>query len=141
MQQELFLINGDGLLVNRFVELKNVRGIGNSFIGSHVPNELNDELQLKCNVVGNADPVQAYLSSDILDRCVESIGGFPTTRQFVEFLNMVRQRKAEQFSEKDSDVSTSTVTSSFGGKKKTIHKIKKHNKKSNKKRSQRSRHY
>ena len=142
MQQDLFLTNGGGLLVNRFVELNNSTGIGNSFIGSHVPNELNDELQLKCNVVGNADfPVQAYLSSDVLDRCVESIGGFPTTRQFVEFLNMVRQRKAEQFSEKDSDVSTSTVTSSFGGKKKTIHKIKKHNKKSNKKRSQRSRHY
>ena len=141
MQIDLFLTHGDGLLVNRFVELKNVRGIGNSFIGSHVPNELNDEVQLKCNVVGNADPVQAYLSSDVLDRCVESIGGFPTTRQFVEFLNMVRQRKAEQFSEKDSDVSTSTVTSSFGGGKKTIHKIKKRNKKSNKKFSQRSRYY
>jgi hypothetical protein len=140
MQMDLFLTHGDGLLVNRFVELKNVRGIGNSFIGSHVPNELDDELQLKCNVVGNADPVQAYLSSDILDRCVESIGGFPTTRQFVEFLNLARQRKAEQFLKKDSDVSTLTVTSSFGGGKKTIHKIKKRNKKSNKKRSQRS-HY
>ena len=141
MQMDLFLTHGDGLLVNRFVELKNVRGIGNSFIGSHVPNELDDELQLKCNVVGNADPVQAYLSSDILDRCVESIGGFPTTRQFVEFLNLARQRKAEQFLKKDSDVSTLTVTSSFGGGKKTIHKIKKRNKKSNKKFSQRSRYH
>jgi hypothetical protein len=137
-QLDLFLINGDGLLVNRFVELKNVRGIGNSFIGSHVPNELNDELQLKCNVIGNTDPVQAYLSSDVLDRCVESISGFPSTKQFVDFLNTVRQRKAEQFLNKDSDVSKSTVTSSFGGGKKTIHKIKKRNKKSNKKRSQRS---
>ena len=136
MQQDLFLTQGDGLLVNRFVELKNVRGIGNSFIGSHVPNELNDELQLKCNIVGNADPVQAYLSSDVLDRCVESIGGFPSTKQFVDFLNTVRQRKAEQFLNKDSDFST--VTSSFGGGKKTIHKIKKRNKKSNKKFSQRS---
>ena len=141
MQIDLFLTHGDGLLVNRFVELKNVRGIGNSFIGSHVPNELNDEVQLKCNVVGNADPVQAYLSSDVLDRCVESIGVFPSTRQFVEFLNLARQRKAEQFLKKDSDVSTSTVTSSFGGGKKTIHKIKKRNKKSNKKFSQRSRYY
>jgi hypothetical protein len=138
MQQDLFLTQGDGLLVNRFVELKNVRGIGNSFIGSHVSNELNDELQLKCNVVGNADPVQAYLSSDVLDRCVESIGGFPSTKQFIEFLNTVRQRKAEQFLNKDSDVLKSTVTSSFGGGKKTIHKIKKRNKKSNKKFSQRS---
>jgi len=118
MQLDLFVTHGDGLLVNRFVELKNVRGIGNSFIGSHVPNELNDELQLKCNVVGNADPVQAYLSSDILDRCVESIGVFPSTKQFIDFLTMARQRKAEQFSKKDSDVSTSTVTSSFGGGKK-----------------------
>ena len=141
MQIDLFLTHGDGLLVNRFVELKNVRGIGNSFIGSHVPNELNDELQLKCNVVGNADPVQAYLSSDVLDRCAASIGSFPTTRQFIEFLNMVREKKAEQFLKKDSDVSTSTVTSSFGGGKKTIHKIKKRNKKSNKKLSQRIRYH
>ena len=139
MQIDLFLTHGDGLLVNRFVELKNVRGIGNSFIGSHVPNELNDEVQLKCNVVGNADPVQAYLSSDVLDRCAASIGSFPTTRQFIEFLNMVREKKAEQFFKKDSAVST--VTSSFGGGKKTIHKIKKRNKKSNKKFSQRSRYH
>ena len=143
MQIDLFLTHGDGLLVNRFVEL-NDRGIGNSFIGSHIPNKLNDEVQLKCNVVGNTDsslPVQAYLSSDVLDRCAASIGSFPTTRQFIEFLNMVRQRKAEQFLKQDSAVSTSTVTSSFGGGKKTIHKIKKRNKKSNKKFSQRSRYH
>ena len=143
MQIDLFLTHGDGLLVNRFVEL-NDRGIGNSFIGSHIPNKLNDEVQLKCNVVGNTDsslPVQAYLSSDVLDLCAASIGSFPTTRQFIEFLNMVRQRKAEQFLKQDSAVSTSTVTSSFGGGKKTIHKIKKRNKKSNKKFSQRSRYH
>jgi hypothetical protein len=131
IQIDLFLTRGDGLLVNRFVELNNSSGIGNSFIGSHIPNELNDEVQLKCNVVGNADsslPVQAYLSSDVLDRCAASIGSFPTTRQFIEFLNMVREKKAEQFFKKDSDVPT--VTSSFGGGKKR-------NKKSNKKRSKR----
>lgn len=131
IQIDLFLTRGDGLLVNRFVELNNSSGIGNSFIGSHIPNELNDDVQLKCNVVGNADsslPVQAYLSSDVLDRCAASIGSFPTTRQFVEFLNMVREKKAEQFLKKDSDVPT--VTSSFGGGKKR-------NKKSNKKRSKR----
>lgn len=142
MQIDLFLTRGDGLLVNRFVELNDRGSIGNSFIGSHIPNELNDEVQLKCNVVGNADsslPVQAYLSSDVLDRCAASIGSFPTTRQFIEFLNMVREKKAEQFFKKDSAVST--VTSSFGGGKKTIHKIKKRNKKSNKKFSQRSRYH
>ena len=142
MQQDLFLTHGDGLLVNRFVELNNTHNIGNSFIGPPISSKLNDELQLKCNVIGNADsslPVQAYLSSDVLDRCVKSIGGFPTTRQFVEFLTLVRQRKAEQFLKKDFDLSTVT-TSSFGGGKKTIHKIKKRNKKSNKKCSQRS-HY
>jgi hypothetical protein len=142
-QMDLFSKNGDGLLVNRFVELNNTHSIGNSFIGPPISSKLN-ELQLKCNVIGNADsslPVQAYLSSDLLDRCVKSIGGFPTTTQFVEFLNMVRQRKAEQFLKKESESDLSTVTtSSFGGGKKTIHKIKKRNKKSNKKRSQRS-HY
>jgi hypothetical protein len=137
-QLDLFLTNGDGMLVNRFVEL-NDRGIGNSFIGLPVPNKLNDDIQLKCNVVGNADsslPVQAYLSSDVLDRCVKNIGGFPTTSQFVEFLNMARKSKAEQFFNKESTV----ITSSFGGGKKTIHKIKKRNKKSKNKRSQKS-HY
>ena len=141
MQIDLFLKNGDGLLVNRFVEL-NDRGIGNSFIGSHISNELNNELQLKCNVVGNADsslPIQAYLSSDVLDRCVESIRGFPSTNQFVDFLNLARQMKAGQFLKQNFDVST--VTSSFGGGKKTIHKIKKRNKKSNKKLSQRIRYH
>lgn len=101
-QMDLFSKNGDGLLVNRFVELNNTHSIGNSFIGPPISSKLN-ELQLKCNVIGNADsslPVQAYLSSDLLDRCVKSIGGFPTTTQFVEFLNMVRQRKAEQFLKK-----------------------------------------
>jgi hypothetical protein len=141
-QMDLFSKNGDGLLVNRFVELNNTHSIGNSFIGPPISSKLNDEVQLKCNVVGNTDsslPVQAYLSSDVLDRCAASIGSFPTTRQFVEFLNMVREKKAEQFFKKDSAVST--VTSSFGGGKKTIHKIKKRNKKSNKKFSQRSRYH
>jgi hypothetical protein len=141
-QLDLFLTNGDGMLVNRFVELKDVRGIGNSFIGLHVPNKLNDELQLKCNVIGNADsslPVQAYLSSDLLDRCVKSIGGFPTTSQFVEFLNMVRQRKAEKFFKKESDLSTVT-TSSFGGGKKTIRKTNKKRKRSKNRRHSRHRH-
>jgi len=131
------------MLVNRFVELNDVRGIGNSFIGLPVPNKLNDDIQLKCNVVGNADsslPVQAYLSSDLLDRCVKSIGGFPTTSQFVEFLNMARKSKAEQFFKKESELSTVT-TSSFGGRKKTIRKTNKKRKCSKNRRHIRHRHY
>jgi len=142
-QMDLFLTNGDGMLVNRFFELNDVRGIGNSFIGLPVPNKLNDDIQLKCNVVGNADsslPVQAYLSSDLLDRCVKSIGGFPTTSQFVEFLNMARKSKAEQFFKKESELSTVT-TSSFGGRKKTIRKTNKKRKRSKNRRHIRHRHY
>lgn len=136
-------------IISQFVPIHNASGYSYIPQSENHKSELNI-LNLTCNVVEKnpqrsqqplQPPVSAYLSSDLLDRCVKSIGGFPTTTQFVEFLNMVRQRKAEQFLKKESESDLSTVTtSSFGGGKKTIHKIKKRNKKSNKKRSQRS-HY
>jgi hypothetical protein len=95
---DLFLTHGDGLLVNRFVEL-NDRGIRNGLIGTHIRNDLN-EMQLKCNVIGTAQtlPVQAYLSSDVLDRCVQRVGHFPTTDQFIQYMNSRMIEKAAAFS-------------------------------------------
>jgi hypothetical protein len=95
--RDLFLTHGDGLLVNRFVEL-NDRGIRNGLIGTHIQNDLND-LQLKCNVIGTAQslPVQAYLSSDVLDQCVQRVGHFPTTEQFIQYMNTRMIEKAAAF--------------------------------------------
>jgi hypothetical protein len=91
-------MHGDGLLVNRFVEL-NDRGIRNGLIGTHIRNDLN-EMQLKCNVIGTAQtlPVQAYLSSDVLDRCVQRVWHFPTTDQFIQYMNSRMIEKAAAFS-------------------------------------------
>jgi hypothetical protein len=133
-------------IISQFVPIHNASGY------SYIPQSENHKseinmLNLTCNVVEKnpqrsqqliQPPVYAYLSSDLLDRCVKSIGGFPTTSQFVEFLNMVRQRKAEQFL-KESDLSTVT-TSSFGGGKKTIRKTNKKRKRSKNRRHSRHRH-
>jgi hypothetical protein len=133
-------------IISQFVPIHNASGYSYIPQSENHKSELN-MLNLTCNVVEKnphrsqqliQPPVCAYLSSDLLDRCVKSIGGFPTTRQFVEFLNMVRQSKAEQFLKKDSDLSTVT-TSSFGGGKKTIRKTKKKRKRYNNRRDSRHR--
>lgn len=43
--------------------------------------------------------VDCYLSSDVLDRCIRSVGNFPTTDQFIKFLNERRIEKAAAFEE------------------------------------------
>jgi len=96
--RDLFFTHGDGLLVNRFVKL-NDNGISNRLIGTHVENDLN-EMELRCNVIGTAQslPVQAYLSSDILDQCVQSVGHFPTTDEFIKYMSTRMIKKAAAFS-------------------------------------------
>jgi len=41
--------------------------------------------------------VCCYLSSDILDQCIRSVDSFPTTDQFIQFLNTRRIEKAAAF--------------------------------------------
>ena len=60
---------------------------------SHVPQSNKHEselnmLHLTCVVVAKPHPstqlpVMAYLSSDVLDQCVQSVGRFPTTDEFL----------------------------------------------------------
>ena len=60
---------------------------------SHVPQSNKHEselnmLHLTCVVVAKPHPstqlpVMAYLSSDVLDQCVQSVGHFPTADQFL----------------------------------------------------------
>jgi hypothetical protein len=40
----------------------------------------------------------AYLSSDALDQCVKSVGRFPTTDQFIKYMNTLMIEKAAAFS-------------------------------------------
>ena len=62
-------------------------------------------MHLTCNVVEknpgkNAvqqPPVYAYLSSDILDQCVKSVGRFPTTDQFIQYMNARMIEKGAAF--------------------------------------------
>jgi cell division septation protein DedD len=71
--------------------------------------ELN-VLRLTCDVVAKPiqrtpgiapdvqSPVLAYLSSDMLDKCVQSVGQFPTTDQFIQYMNERMIEKAAAFS-------------------------------------------
>ena len=55
-----------------------------SIISQFVDNQLN-LLRLTCNVVQRPFPVYAYLSSETLDLCTQSIGHFPDENEFAYF--------------------------------------------------------
>ena len=73
-------------IISQFVLLHNVHG------HSYIPQSKNHDselnmLHLTCNIIarnsGQQLPVSAYLSSDVLDQCVQSVGHFPTADQFL----------------------------------------------------------
>ena len=84
-------------IISQFVPLHNVHG------HSYIPQSKNHDselnmLHLTCNVIarnsGQQLPVSAYLSSDVLDQCVQSVGHFPTADQFILFLSKRMIEKA-----------------------------------------------
>jgi hypothetical protein len=82
----------DGIIfgiISQFVPLHIVHGYSHIIQSKNHESKLN-VLHLTCNVVeknaGQQPPVYAYLSSDILDQCVKSMGRFPSTDQFMQFL-------------------------------------------------------
>jgi hypothetical protein len=94
-------------IISQFVPIHNVSRY------SYIPASINHEselnmLNLTCNVVeknphrsGNTQqpPVCAYLSSDVLDQCVQNFGGrFPTTDEFIQYTNTRTIEKAAAFS-------------------------------------------
>lgn len=91
-------------VISQFVPINNEVGY------SHVPQSNKHEselnmLHLTCVVVAKPHPstqlpVMAYLSSDVLDQCVQSVGQFPTTDQFIQYLNTRMIEKAAAFSPK-----------------------------------------
>lgn len=88
-------------IISQFMPIQNVHRY------SYIPqsNKHNSELNimhLKCNVIYKDSmtiqpPVMAYLSSDVLDQCVQSVGHFPTTHEFIKFLNTRMIEKAAAF--------------------------------------------
>ena len=75
-------------IISQFVPVDNVSGIPT---GNH-ETELN-LLNLKCVGVmlppsqSPTPPIFAYLSSDVLDQCVQSVGRFPTADEFNQFVS------------------------------------------------------
>lgn len=87
-------------IISQFMPIQNVHGY------SYIPqsNKHNSELNimhLKCNVIYKnykesmtMPPVMAYLSSELLDQCVQSVGRFPTTDEFMKFLQSEKEATA-----------------------------------------------
>lgn len=91
-------------IISQFVRIHNAHNYSHIIQSKKHESELN-MLYLTCNVVEknpgkNAvqqPPVYAYLSSDILDQCVKSVGRFPTTDQFIQYMNARMIEKGAAF--------------------------------------------
>ena len=121
-------------IISQFVLLHNVHG------HSYIPQSKTHEselnmLHLTCNVIarnsGQQLPVSAYLSSDVLDQCVQSVGRFPTADQFILFLSKPMIEKAAAFAVPPSP-SAPPLNELDGGKKtkRRMSKKRNHSKKS-----------
>jgi hypothetical protein len=94
-------------IISQFVLLHIVHGYSYIPQSNKHESELN-MLHLMCNVVQKnppvsgpntqQPPVMAYLSSDILDQCVERVGRFPSTDVFIQYMNTRMIEKAAAFS-------------------------------------------
>jgi len=87
-------------IISQFVPIHNVNGCSSIPQSNKHESELN-VMHLTCAVVernsGQQPPVCAYLSSDVLDQCVQRVGHFPTTDQFIQYMNSRRIEKAAAF--------------------------------------------
>jgi hypothetical protein len=133
----------DGIIfgiISQFVPINNVSGYSYIPQSNKHESELN-MLHLTCNVVAknppvsgpNAQqpPVYAYLSSDVLDQCMQSVGRFPNTDEFIQYMNTRMIEKAAAFSAPPppppaaSAPPLSELESELGGGKKTRRKTNK----------------
>jgi hypothetical protein len=94
-------------IISQFVPVNSVSGYSYIPQSNKHESELN-MLHLMCNVVeknppvsgpnAQQPPVYAYLSSDILDQCVERVGRFPSTDVFIQYMSTRMIEKAAAFS-------------------------------------------
>lgn len=135
-------------IISQFVKLNNVYKFPYIPQSNNHDSELNI-LHLTCNII-NKDPTQkpspsqppvmAYLSSDILDQCVQNVGHFPTTDEFIQCLNIRMIEKAAAFAPPSAPPPSAPPLSElaeFGGGKKTTRKTNKQCKKCKKSRHHR----
>jgi hypothetical protein len=97
-------------IISQFVPLNMINGTPDFQIPTGKHNSELNVLRLTCDVVAKPiqrtpgiapdvqSPVLAYLSSDMLDKCVQSVGQFPTTDQFIQYMNERMIEKAAAFS-------------------------------------------
>lgn len=138
-------------IISQFIPIHNVYNY------SYIPqsNKHNSELNilhLICNVIEKnpqtpqppRPPIIAYLSSDMLDQCVQNVGHFPTTDEFIQYLNTRMIEKAAAFAPPPPPPSAPPPSApplselaDFGGGKKTRRKTNKQYKKCKKSRRHR----
>jgi hypothetical protein len=106
-------------VISQFVPIHNPHGY------SHIPQSKKHESELNmmyltCNVIaknaGQQPPVSAYLSSDVVDQCVQSVGHFPTTDEFIKYMNTRMIEKAAVFLATPPVASAPPLSELDGGK-------------------------
>lgn len=112
-------------IISQFVLKRNVHGYSHTIRSSNHESKLN-VLHLTCNVVQKNPPVSgpntqqlpvmAYLSSDILDQCVERVGRFPSTDEFLT-TRMIEKATAAGFSSQPPQPSAPQLHELDAGKK------------------------
>ena len=112
-------------IISQFVLIRNVHGYSYIIQSSNHESKLN-VLHLTCNVVQKnppvsgpntqQPPVMAYLSSDILDQCVERVGRFPSTDEFLT-TRMIEKATAAGFSSQPPPPSAPQLHELDAGKK------------------------
>jgi hypothetical protein len=127
-----------GSVISQFVPTRIVNGYGPIPTGKH-DSKLN-VVNLACVVVAKPYtreayiqlPVMAYLSSDVLDQCVQSVGRFPSTDEFIQFLQSTKDAETTPSFEPLSPSFWTSTSSTFEGGKRTrrhANKKRKHSKK------------
>jgi hypothetical protein len=127
-----------GSVISQFVPTSIVNGYGPIPTGKH-DSKLN-VVNLACVVVAKPYtreayiqlPVMAYLSSDVLDQCVQSVGRFPSTDEFIQFLQSTKDAETTPSFEPLSPSFWTSTSSTFEGGKRTrrhANKKRKHSKK------------
>ena len=121
-------------IISQFVLIRNVHGYSYIIQSSNHESKLN-VLHLTCNVVQKnppvsgpntqQPPVMAYLSSDILDQLVESIGRFPSTDEFLTTRMIEKATAAAAFSSRSPPPASAPDLNLLDGGKKTRRKTNK----------------
>jgi hypothetical protein len=131
-------------IISQFVPLEMVNGTPDmpAIAQSDKHNSKLNIIDLTCNVVAKPyqrtpsfvqSPVLAYLSSDVLDQCVQSVEHFPTTDEFIKYMSIRMIEKAAAFSAPPPPVASAPPLSELEGGKRTrriMRKKRKHSKKS-----------